>query len=113
MLIRKSVTTGYGQPANTIYDWTLQPVGEREHSYTLPDDLEARVRIEIFCNRVTTLLYSNTRDPVGLAKEGDASVLVDVLERDLMILENTLDPLMSKFTRLHFCPTDLLRTTPN
>ena len=59
----------------------------KESGYKLPDEMDARLRIEIFCDKVTRSLYNNSTDPVGLASEKEKSVLVNLLVRDWEELE--------------------------
>lgn len=91
MLIKStSVATGYGQPPSTVYDWTLNPSGLNEPSFRLPPDVERRLLIEIFCNKVTKALYSNRLDPVGLIDDTQRSVLTAFLARDFEDIEEKL-----------------------
>ena len=91
MLIKSNrVATGYGQPPSTVYDWTLQPSGLNEPSFRLPPDLERRLLIERFCNKVTKALYSNRLDPVGLIDDTQRSVLTTFLARDFEDIEEKL-----------------------
>ena len=95
------VATGYGQPPPTVYDWTLAPAGMRESGFKLPDEMDARLRIEIFSDKVTKALYSNPSDPVGLAVHEQKSMLVNLLTRDLEELEQSVKsdmPGMSHYT---------------
>jgi len=85
-----SVATGYGQPPNTLYDWTLSPSGPTEASFRLPDEVEGRLLIEKFSNNVTKALYSNHQDPVGLADESQSSHLIVFLQREYEDLEYKL-----------------------
>ena len=126
MLIKKlivlRVATGYGQPPSTVYDWTFNPSGLNEPSFKLPSDIERRLLIERFCNKVTKALYSNRLDPVGLIDDAQRSVLTSFLAREFEDLEERLATEMScmsvinysswnvlchrvrNFARLHFNP---------
>ena len=77
------VSTGYGQPASTLYDWTLEPDPSREESYQIPAELGARLNIEKFCDKVTRTLYSNRNDPLGLLDDGHRIATVVLLNREL------------------------------
>lgn len=90
LLTADSVATGYGQPPSTVYDWTLNPSGLNESSFRLPPEVERRVIIERFCNKVTQALYSNRLDPVGLVDDSQRSALTTLLARDLEELEQKL-----------------------
>jgi hypothetical protein len=85
-----SVATGYGQPPSTVYDWTLDPLGFDEANFKLPPEMERRILIERFCNKVTQTLYSNRLDPVGLADESQRSVFMTFLARELEDIEQKL-----------------------
>ena len=89
-LISLRVATGYGQPPSTFYDWTLSPSGPNESSFKLPADVEGRLQIEVFSNKVTKFLYSNRLDPVGLASDSERSSFTRYLVRDLEDLEQKL-----------------------
>lgn len=62
----------------------------RESGFKLPDEMDARLRIEVFSDKVTKTLYSNPSDPVGLASHEQKSVLVSLLARDLEELEQSI-----------------------
>lgn len=78
-----------------MYDWTLNPSGLNEPSFKIPSDVERRLLIERFCNRVTKALYSNRLDPVGLMDDAQRSVLTAFLARDFEDLEERLATEMS------------------
>lgn len=84
------VATGYGQPPSSVYDWTLSPSGLNEPSFRLPPDVERRLLIERFCNKVTKALYSNRLDSVGLIDDAQRSVLTTFLARDFEDIEEKL-----------------------
>ncbi len=92
-----SVATGYGLPPSTLYDWTLSPpVGSIEAKILrLSEELEARLRIEKFCDKVTSRLYRNDRDPVGLAGEDQRATMTSFLAKDFEELEGQLGPNIS------------------
>lgn len=87
-----SVATGYGQPPCTLYDGTLAPLGSNDANYRLPEDIEARLLTERFCNNVTKALYSNHLDPVGLPNDAERSILTTFLAREFQDLEEKLKP---------------------
>ncbi|KAL9613159.1 MAG: hypothetical protein Q9167_002279 [Letrouitia subvulpina] len=89
------VATGLGQPPSTVYDWTLEPSGADEINYHLPQEVQARLTIERFCNKVTKAFYSNRLDPVGLVDDSQRSSLTDFLARDLEDIEESLGPNLS------------------
>ena len=101
MLKSLRVSTGYGQPPTTFYDWTLSPSGPNESSFKLPPEAESRLLIERFSNNVTKALYSNPLDPVGLANENARSVFTSLLQREIEDLEVKLGAEESRMTSSH------------
>lgn len=87
-----SVATGYGLPPATLYDWTLSPRIEsiEARGLKLPDELECRLRIEKFSDKVTKRLYLNDRDPVGLASADERATMTSFLAKDFDELERQL-----------------------
>lgn len=102
------VATGLGQPPSTVYDWTLEPSGADEINYHLPQEVQARLTIERFCNKVTKAFYSNRSDPVGLVDDSQRSSLTDFLARDLEDIEESLGPNLSGMYLYTFSRTFLL-----
>ncbi|KAI9821069.1 MAG: hypothetical protein M1827_003802 [Pycnora praestabilis] len=100
-IVCQSVGTGYGQPVTTLYDWTLDSNGAKEASYKLPEELESRLQIEIFCDKVTKALYSNRRDPVGLSRDDQRVALTTLLVREFEELEENLGDNISPINTLH------------
>ena len=95
------MSTGYGQPPTSLYDWTLAPVGMAESGFKLPEEMDARLRIEVLSDKVTSALYSNPQDPVGLAGEQEKAVLVGLLARELDDFEQGLKPDMPSINLLY------------
>ena len=86
------IATAYGQPAQTIFDWSLGPKPiESNPSYELPSDIYSRLQIEKFVDKVSRTIYSNPTDPVGLPDDHTRSELVKLLEQDLKELERKLE----------------------
>lgn len=90
LTLNASVATGYGQPPSTHYDWTLSPHNAKVASFQLPEEAEARLLIERYCNKVTQALYTNDFDPVGLPSDAERSNLTRFLASDLQELETKL-----------------------
>lgn len=78
-----------------------------EASYRLPKELEDRVRIEMFCDKVTKSLYSNRCDPVGLTKDSERCSLYSVLARDFEDLEIQLGKDLSGMPLINGADTDI------
>ena len=90
LTVTASVATGYGQPPSTHYDWTLAAHDSAVPSFQLPEEAEARLLIEQYCNQVTKALYANEFDPLGLPSEFERSGLMSILASDLKKLESKL-----------------------
>lgn len=84
------MATGYGQPASTLYDWTLGASETVDANFQLPPDVRARLQIEQFSDKVTKALYSNRRDPVGLSGDLERAAFVSFLSREFDDLEGQL-----------------------
>ena len=109
MLKPVRVSTGYGQPPITFYEWTLAPSGPNESSFRLPPDAEGRLLIERFSNNVTKALYSSPSDPVGLATDNERSLFITVLQKEYEDLEVKLKPSETR-TILSYNSYDILGT---
>ena len=90
MLTTHRVATGYGQPPPSLYDWTLTPPITNEASFKFHEELDTRLRIERFCNKVTKALYRNPSNPIGLMDDAQRAVLMTFLEKDFEELEQGL-----------------------
>ncbi|KAF5685554.1 zinc finger protein transcription factor [Fusarium denticulatum] len=103
-IVAQSVGTGYGQPASTLYDWTLASRAGEESAFQLSRDLEARLQIERFCDKVSKEMYSNASDPRGVAGDEHRAMLMRVYRRDYAelnasILSQGLGPIVSLHLR--------------
>ncbi|TAQ85157.1 hypothetical protein B7494_g6518 [Chlorociboria aeruginascens] len=81
-IVAQSVGTGYGQPASTLYDWTLAIRPGDVGPFTLSPELEARLQIERFCDKVSKEMYSNASDPRGVAGDELRAMLTRVYRRE-------------------------------
>jgi hypothetical protein len=84
-IVAQSIGTGYGQPASTLYDWTLavrRGEAQSEGPFVLSPELEARLQIERFCDKVSKEMYSNASDPRGVAGDEHRAMLMRVYRRD-------------------------------
>ncbi|KAI1333544.1 hypothetical protein F5Y15DRAFT_410269 [Xylariaceae sp. FL0016] len=89
-IVAQSIGTGYGQPASTLYDWTLAIRPGEEGPFTLSAELEARLRIERFSDKVSKEMYSNASDPRGVAGDEHRAMLMRVYRRDFRELEASI-----------------------
>ncbi|KAK3076144.1 hypothetical protein LTS18_013810, partial [Coniosporium uncinatum] len=87
-IVSQSVSTGYGQPSDTLYDATLTPQHEEgKETYLVPEDLRTRLELEKFSDKITKALYSNksaSNDPVS---EEKGPLVARMLWQDLQELE--------------------------
>ena len=81
-IVAQSIGTGYGQPASTLYDWTLAIRPGEDGPFTLSPELEARLQIERFCDKVSKEMYSNASDPRGVAGDELRAMLTRVYKRE-------------------------------
>lgn len=101
-IVAQSVGTGYGQPASTLYDWTLASKLGEESAFQLSRELEARLQIERFCDKVSKEMYSNASDPRGVAGDEHRAMLMRVYRRDYAELHaSILSRELGPFVNLH------------
>ncbi|KAJ5287681.1 hypothetical protein N7478_003367 [Penicillium angulare] len=105
-IVGQRVSTGYGQPPSTLYDWTLSSSDSLDPNFKLPDDIKHRLEIEKFCDRITRALYTNRRDPVGLTSDQERNTMISFLSRDF-------DELEEQFKARNDCITDLFLRAAN
>ncbi|CZR55397.1 related to zinc finger transcription factor [Phialocephala subalpina] len=86
-IVAQSNGTGYGQPASTLYDWTLAVRPGDEGPFKLSPELEARLKIERFSDKISKEMYSNASDPRGLAGDEMRSMLTRVYRREFNELQ--------------------------
>ncbi|KAI9171656.1 Regulatory protein LEU3 [Paramyrothecium foliicola] len=99
-IVAQNVGTGYGQPASTLYDWTLALRPGDDAALPLSRELEARLQIERFCDKVSKEMYSNASDPRGVAGDEHRAMLMRVYRRDYgelqaSILSQQLGPVVN------------------
>lgn len=101
-IVAQRICTAFGQPALTIYDWTLGPKPiESNPNYELPGPILNRLLIEKFVDKVSKTLYTNAQDPMGLATDHERSTYVSFLTKDLEELEDKLRKDNSPITRIY------------
>lgn len=110
-IVSQSVGTGYGQPASTLYDWTLAVRPGEAGPFTLSPELEARLQIERFCDKVSKEMYSNASDPQGVSGDELRAILTRLFKREYNDLQSAIlsrkdvSPLIDIFLKaagLHF-----------
>jgi hypothetical protein len=102
-IVAQSVGTGYGQPASTLYDWTLAIRPGDDSPFTLSPELEARLQIERLCDKISKEMYSNASDPRGIEGDETRAMLTRVYRREYMELQASLLSRtdLSPFVELH------------
>lgn len=81
-IVAQNVATGYGQPASSLYDWTLATRSGESGPFQLTPELDARLQIERFCDKVSKEMYSNASDSRGVAGDEHRSMLMRVFRRE-------------------------------
>lgn len=104
-LVAQSVGTGYGQPASTLYDWTLAVRPGDDGPFTLSPELEARLQIERFNDKVSKEMYSNASDPIGVSGDELRALLTRIFKREYgemqvsIMSKKDLSPLVDLFLK--------------
>ncbi|KAK2003910.1 hypothetical protein LX36DRAFT_565274 [Colletotrichum falcatum] len=103
-IVAQTIGTGYGQPASTLYDWTLAVRRGEDGPFRLTPELEARLQIERFCDKVSKEMYSNASDPRGVAGDEHRAMLMRVYRKDFnelqaSILSQGLGPIVNLHMR--------------
>ncbi|KAK0731367.1 hypothetical protein B0H67DRAFT_564586 [Lasiosphaeris hirsuta] len=99
-IVAQTIGTGYGQPASTLYDWTLAVRPGDSGPFSLGAELEARLQIERFCDKVSKEMYSNASDPRGVAGDEHRAMLMRVYRREYgelqaSVLSQNLSPVIN------------------
>jgi hypothetical protein len=99
-VVAQTIGTGYGQPASTLYDWTLAIRPGESGPFSLGAELEARLQIERFCDKVSKEMYSNVSDPRGVAGDEHRAMLMRVYRREFnelhaSVLSQNVSPVMN------------------
>ena len=101
-IVAQRIATSYGQPAMSIYDWTLAAKSSSEWpNYDLPPHLYNRLLIEKFSDRVSKTLYSEDQDSVGPGVEQHRTTYVLFLSKELEELESQIGDDHSPITALY------------
>ncbi len=96
------VATGYGQPSNTLYDWTLgAKAAQVDANFALPPTISDHLRIERFAEKVSSTLYSARQDPVGLVSDSERQAYVNLLASDFADLEEEISGASSVVTLIY------------
>ncbi|TVY67517.1 Regulatory protein LEU3 [Lachnellula suecica] len=104
-IVAQNLGTGYGQPASTLYDWTLAVRPGEQGPYRLSGELEARLQIERFCDKVSKEMYSNASDPRGVAGDDLRATLTRVYRREFgelqasILSDQNLSPIVNLYLK--------------
>lgn len=99
---QRRVATGYGQPSNILYDWTLgSKAAKSDPHFALPTTIRDHLRIERFAEKVSTTLYSNRQDPVGLVSDEERWTYVNLLSLDFADMEEEISTETSTVTLVY------------
>lgn len=98
-IVAQTVGTGYGQPASSLYDWTLAARPGDSGSVILTPEMESRLQIERFCDKISKEMYSNASDPRGVAGDEHRAMLMRVYRREFgelqaVVLSQSLSPIV-------------------
>lgn len=96
------VATAHGQPAITLYDWTLgTKPSEMAPNYTLPPEIFSLLLIEKFVDKVSKTLYTNNQHSVGLVSTHERNTYVSFLEKDYEELQRNVQDAKSPIVNLY------------
>ncbi|KHJ34742.1 putative zn2 cys6 dna-binding protein [Erysiphe necator] len=87
-IVAQRCGTGYGQPASTLYDWTQLTLLNEDASLKVSSELEAHLKIERFCDKVSKEMYSNASDPRGETGEQLRAALARIYRREYRELQS-------------------------
>jgi hypothetical protein len=85
-----------GQPSMALYDWALGVHSNPLNGLELNVDLENRLAIEKFCDKIVRYLYSNPVDPRGLLPEQEQSTRMSLLQKEYLELKNLTESTFSR-----------------
>jgi hypothetical protein len=104
-IVSQSVGTGYGQPATTLYDWTLAIRPGIDGPFTLSPELESRLQIERFNDKVSKEMFSNASDPQGVSGDELRAMLTRIFKREFndlqvsILSKQEISPLIELFLK--------------
>ena len=101
------MATAYGQPSNTLYDWTLASKPDADESFRLPSAILNPLLIEQFSDKVSKTLYTNRHDPVGLGSDHERATYVSFLNSDFAELQDRLRNDPSPITKIYLLATNV------
>ena len=99
LIIFFSVDLTYGMPSRSIYDWNVESIVFLPHHSPFTD-IEHRLKIEKFSDKMTRSLYSNSSDPSGTIAHDHLPAVLSNLNADLEEL-NALSAVFSSKLQPH------------
>lgn len=91
-IVSQNVSTAYGQPSETIYDWTLTTLPQPGGKHSNPcDALYWSLQIERFVDKVSRKFYSNSSDPIGISSDQERATWISLLVEDYRQLEGQIE----------------------
>ncbi|KAH7351359.1 C6 zinc finger domain protein, partial [Rhexocercosporidium sp. MPI-PUGE-AT-0058] len=93
-IVAQSVATGLGLPSTTRYECLMEPKLMTASYRALDEPLASRLRIELFCDRVTEALYKNPSHEKATGNTNERSGRFNLLSQELIQLESDLNPEM-------------------
>lgn len=107
-MVSQAVSTGYGQPPKSIYDYTLTSIARPCADDTLlSPDLYWRLQIERFSNRVSQNFYVNRTDSLGVSSDQERKTWMGVLAEEYHDLERDVRQLDNPISTLHLLAAGL------
>jgi len=90
-IVSQHIATAYGQPSETIYDWTLTTLSQPTSISRSPlDEIYYLLQIERFVDKVSRKFYNNSADPLGVASDQERATWISLLNEDYKELEGHL-----------------------
>ena len=102
-IVAQNVSTGYGQPPDTLYDATLNKpfhAGD-QNSMGVSSNLHARLEIEKISDQITRSIYIPKNHATSHLKDAPVWTQVDLIMQNLKNLEATIDISSRKSWRNH------------
>jgi hypothetical protein len=94
------VNVGY-PPIGCCFDWSIERACEAGNVYSVSDDLRYHLIIQKFCFRTTKAMSDNISDPLGLPTDEQWSIVMKMLEHELVVLEGQLNGRLSIVDQIH------------
>jgi hypothetical protein len=91
-LVAQNVSTGYGQPPETVYDATLNtPFNASSESYAIPTHIHTRLEIEKLADKITRTVYSPQQHAESTFDEGAIQVKAAIMSESFRHMETNTD----------------------